>query len=251
MKKSVPHIFMFICCLIFAQNNNVGMITYRKEILLSISETEKGNLFFKNHPQITTKIKEIEKKGNEMLKNIEFNLLFSNNESLFKVQKTLENENNRFYKFALGPNGSAIYYNNSKDKLSLKQLEAYGETFLIKEKPIEWQTTVHTKKINNYTCYKAIATKTVKGRRGDINYPITAWFCPEISIQFGPLGFSGLPGLILELEVYNERYTAVKIELDSKKKVKIEKPKKGKEVTKEEFEEIGLKTMSEFKKTLD
>ena len=90
----------------------------------------------------------------------------------------------------------------------------------------------------------------MKGRKGEINYPITAWFCPEISLQFGPLGFSGLPGLILELEVYNERYTAVKIELSPKKEVKVEKLKKGKEVTQDEFENIGLTTMNEFRKSI-
>ncbi|AOW22062.1 GLPGLI family protein [Urechidicola croceus] len=243
--------YIILMVLMFSFNSiesgRSGVITYKKEVVTGFSEKNREK---KNENHFSKISKEIDGSVNNILKELEFELFYKDNESIFKVKKYLELEGNRFYGFALGPYGNAVYYNNSNYKINIKQLEAYGEMFLIKENPIEWKTTVHTKKIGAYTCYKAITIKEVKGRNGMIEYPVTAWFCPELPFSFGPLGYAGLPGLILELEINNEKYTATKIELNPKREVKVEKPKKGKEVTKEEFEEIGLKTMNSFRKTI-
>lgn len=59
---------------------------------------------------------------------------------------------------------------------------------------ISWNISeTESKKINNFTCYKA--TTVFRGSE------IVAYYTPEIPIGFGPFKFKGLPGLILE--VYN------------------------------------------------
>lgn len=59
---------------------------------------------------------------------------------------------------------------------------------------INWNISeTESKKINNFTCYKA--TTVFRGSE------IVAYYTPEIPIGFGPFKFKGLPGLILE--VYN------------------------------------------------
>ena len=117
------------------------------------------------------------------------------------------------------------------------------------EYPIqEWQLSNETKKIGAYTCYKATTMKIVNGRKGIIKTPVEVWYTPEIVIPFGPLGYNGLPGLIMELSMYNYKYYVSKIDLNTEKEVAIKKPTKGKKVTEAEFKEIGIETMSSYKR---
>ncbi|MBA5791899.1 GLPGLI family protein [Flavobacterium sp. xlx-214] len=54
----------------------------------------------------------------------------------------------------------------------------------------KWIITNETKKINDFTCYKA--TTTFRGNNFE------AWFTPDIPINAGPWKWYGLPGLIVE-----------------------------------------------------
>ena len=54
-----------------------------------------------------------------------------------------------------------------------------------------WKITSETKKIKEYTCYKA--TTTFRGNNFE------AWFTPDIPINAGPWKWYGLPGLIVEV----------------------------------------------------
>ena len=94
-----------------------------------------------------------------------------------------------------------------------------------------------TKQIGAYLCYKATSEQVVVNPKTTFKHPIVAWYCPSIPFNVGPKGYSGLPGLILELQVRNITWGATKIELSKENKI-IEKPKKGKLITEEEFKKI-------------
>lgn len=87
------------------------------------------------------------------------------------------------------------------------------------------------KVINNYKCNKA--TLKFRGRE------YIAWYTTQISINFGPWKFSGLPGLILEVKDLTNTYSwkATKIKFPSDLKIKIPY-KKYKEVSLEEMVKI-------------
>ncbi|MDO5616594.1 MAG: GLPGLI family protein [Cruoricaptor ignavus] len=55
---------------------------------------------------------------------------------------------------------------------------------------IHWEITNEEKKINDFTCYKAVGE--FRGRE------YVVWFTPEIPVPYGPWKLGGLPGLILE-----------------------------------------------------
>jgi len=100
----------------------------------------------------------------------------------------------------------------------------------------DWVLTSETKKINNFTCYKA----TSKIRNADI----IAWYCPEIPISIGPNEYKGLPGLILELSRGKLKYLAKHINLTNKEIVEIPK---GENIHEKEFNAILDKSNDIFK----
>lgn len=72
-------------------------------------------------------------------------------------------------------------------KFCLKK-EIDGKKFYIKEESsnTKWQLTKESKKIDNYTCYKAHYPKTVTSARTGktMQTNVIAWFTPEIPYSF-------------------------------------------------------------------
>jgi GLPGLI family protein len=67
----------------------------------------------------------------------------------------------------------------------------------INPKKLEWTVESEVKYILDYKCQKAISF--FQTRNGD-NKKIVAWFTSQIPIPSGPYIYSGLPGLILEVD---------------------------------------------------
>ena len=149
--------------------------------------------------------------------------------------------------FNLGEEGLSILigyeelYYNLKDKLLFSD---YGEFLIKTPSNHNWNISSESKKIDNYLCYKATYTESYTARDGKTKERvITAWFCPELPYSFGPLEFNGLPGLILELEKYDNKVVAKSIIL-SKKEIELKIPNK-KTITKEQYDN-KIKENSQF-----
>jgi GLPGLI family protein len=109
-------------------------------------------------------------------------------------------------------------------------IEHEGQNYLIEDdlEPLEWKIQNDLKEVAGHICMKAFTEDTLK------NQKIVAWFAQDIPIKAGPDRFSGLPGMILEIDI-NEGamvITANKIdlkklttELDLPKKIKSKKIK--------------------------
>jgi GLPGLI family protein len=247
MKKTI--LFLSILCIInttTAQNLS-GEVIYKKEILKYFSEDKEFLKKFEKDPVFIKSVIAIDKNTKLILEDLKFQLKFNKSESVFKAGEFLELEKNRFYYAAIGPEGSCIYYSNVKNNEHIRQVDAYGDLFLVKNQKTEWVLVNEVKNIGNYQCYKATAIEVTHGAKGTINSEVVAWYAPELNIPFGPIGFSGLPGLIVELEYRNLRYTASKIDLKADSENAIKKPTTGISVTKEEFDQIGNKTMKSLK----
>src|SRR5690554_2667861 len=72
--------------------------------------------------------------------------------------------------------------------------------YLVEDKlpKIEWELSSEKREIENLICYKA--TTAFRGRNW------TAWYSPDIPINYGPWKFYGLPGLIIELKEDTNRF---------------------------------------------
>lgn len=128
----------------------------------------------------------------------------------------------------------SIYQNNAEGAFKENQ-------YLIVE-PIEkkWNLTNESKKIDKYTCFKATTEYIVVNSKGTFIHPVIAWYCPEIPYQYGPAGYGGLPGMILELQERNNVFGAVKIELKTPSE-NIQIPKKGIKISHQEYQNLFLK----------
>jgi len=76
---------------------------------------------------------------------------------------------------------------------------------------------------------------------------VTAWYTPQIPVSNGPGEYSGLPGLILELNAYRTTILCSKIVLNPKESENIDPPTKGKEVSRKEYNRIVKEKMDEMR----
>ncbi|SNR82830.1 GLPGLI family protein [Lutibacter flavus] len=192
---------------------------------------------------------EIKSTLNSLDNNFQFILEFITNESIFKLEDKL-NLSDYEMRLAKMFGGRGVYYSDLDNNESIHQVESFGQLFLKARSfnEIKWKLLNETKLIGNFLCYKAITVKIVENDK-IFKKQVEAWYCPEIPASFGPIGYGGLPGLIIELSIENEAiYSMNKLELNPKGKVEIMKPAKGKRVTEKEYNEIGKSLFERMKK---
>jgi len=176
-------------------------------------------------------------------------------------------------------------YKNAKESLILQEQEFFGKQFLVKDSlpVLEWKLGSQTKKIGQYTCFMATATKAVdemdfmsmrrrnrggkqasEGKKAndtikkesnnpldDLETPkfivVTAWYTPQIPVSTGPGEYHGLPGLILEVTANNTSMLCTKIVMNPKNKEEISRPNKGEVVTRVEYNQMMKDKMAEMR----
>jgi len=133
-------------------------------------------------------------------------------------------------------------YTNLKEGQCLEQKEFMSRLFLIESERREgkWKTTGGQKYILDYPCMEAVAA--VDGKE------VKAWFTPKIAISAGPDSFSGLPGLILAVDIDegSRSIEAISVELGPVDETSLEKPRKGKKVSRKEYQAIVDAKMQEM-----
>ena len=209
-----------------------------------------------------------------------YTLNFNKTESTYKQEESLgaPGQGGRGGRFGgmMSSFTDGVKYKNTKDGIVLEEKEFFGKKFLISEggeKP-DWKLGSETKKIGNYTCFKATLTKEIDpldvsnfSRRGRGNgnrknvdkkkenkkeeapktITVTAWYTPQIPVSQGPAEYWGLPGLILEISSGTTTVLCSEITLNASEKVEIKRPKKGKKVTRSEYNKIITKKMEEMR----
>lgn len=124
------------------------------------------------------------------------------------------------------------FYRDLENDRTVESREFMGRYFLIDESAVRknWKLSSEQKTILGYPCQKAVLQDTSR--------KVEAWFTPQIPISIGPAEFADLPGLILELSYGERSIVASKVDLKELPKKAIEKPSKGKSVTRAEFQKI-------------
>ena len=201
-----------------------------------------------------------------------YTLSFNKTTSSFKEDVVLEGPG------ASGPswgrsNGQGSIYKSLTDKKMIEDVEQFSKRFLVTEtmEPLAWELGIETKKIGNYTCYKATLVKedtkidwgSMFSRRGNDQKKdstktkaaepekkllnVTAWYTPQIPVSAGPDVYWGLPGLILELNAGRTTMLCTEVSISANEVLEIKEPTKGEKVSREEYTVIVKRKTEELK----
>lgn len=228
---------------------------------------------------------EMKKTVAQMMKSVlekTYILTFNKDESIYKEQEKLDAAPmNPGFKMMMSSYTPGAQYKNLKTGQIIEENEFFGKQFLVTDsiKSLDWQITKESKPIGQYIAFKATAIKKVdpndysmaRPKKKDekenaetkkdtaqpqdpmdmIEIPeeieVTAWFTPQIPVSNGPGEYAGLPGLILELNVYRTTLLCSKIVMNPKDSEKIEPPTKGKKLTREEYVKIVKEKTEELR----
>ncbi|MDQ7917655.1 GLPGLI family protein [Mesonia sp. MT50] len=173
-----------------------------------------------------------------------YELHFNANESYYFKDESLKKEEG--YKMG-SKAGQSPYYTNANSNAIIEDNSIFN---FVSQEPLDWKITNERIKINGIECYKATSTEILYSRQGHFyDRDVVAWFAPEYSVKFGPKMYSGLPGLVIEVERKEFTITATKINLNpDKKRLKIKPVGKDEKITsqKETYQKIA--EMMEYRK---
>jgi GLPGLI family protein len=279
MKKTAILLFTFLSLALHAQDFQ-GVATYESKTTPPDFGGMGGNREIT--PEMEKQIKERMKKALEKT----IILTFNRTESTWLEEEKLDAPGQeggmRMMMNMMG--GGGKHWKNIKEKRFATEKEVFGKEFLIDDTlpKLQWKMTGETKKIGDYTCYKATAvvatdksdfrnmrlkkeepktTEAVKDAAkteaakstnfmDKLEMPntkeITAWYTPDIPVSTGPANYWGLPGLILGVSDGTTTLLCSKIVMNPKEKTEIKKPTKGKKVTQAEYTDIVAKKAEEM-----
>ncbi|WP_299051511.1 GLPGLI family protein [uncultured Polaribacter sp.] len=256
MKKIATTIlFLLIAFTAYSQVKFQGQATYMSKRTIDMRRFDK--MSEQQKKQMMARFKSFLEKT--------YTLNFNRQESTFKENVKLDAPGTSTSGWrASVSNGQSSVYKNTKERKMIEATEQFSKRFLIKEnmEQPKWQLSAETKKIGQFTCYKATYEKedtnidwssifrrrgndkkkdSIKSKKEDIPVKkllVTAWYSPEIPVSAGPSEYWGLPGLILEVNAGRTTMLCTEVVLNPEDDVEIKIPTKGKEVTREEYNAI-------------
>ncbi len=180
---------------------------------------------------------------------VSFILIFNDNESNFKFYSDDSYDSNSLYSIStIIGGGRGMYYTNITDNISLQEREAFGKKYIIEKRinDFNWEFYNETKTIGGFICYKAKTLKKIYIAQDEfITKTIEVWYSKELPFLFGSLGYSNLPGLILELKEGNTSYKLQEINFGSF--IEILKPQEGEIISEIDFEILAKKFFEKIK----
>ena len=218
-----------------------GIITYKLKLTEDVFPESK--IKSTENPRVRQYMQNFNYNNSVYLNKYEYALKFTESESLFYTSSSpTELDDSSLNQVELISESDKRFYTNSTDGQIIEEKEVFDYKFRIFSSNSKWKWKLknESKKISGYQCFKATTTLITKNAKGTFNKEIVAWYAPELPFNFGPKDYSGLPGLILELTVGKRLYYVEKIKFNPKKKVKIEKPNKGKIVTYKELDSLMI-----------
>ena len=256
MKRIITLSLLLVTLVAFSQKKFEGKATYMSKTTVDMSRF--GQVSEQQKKQWMARMKSFLEKT--------YTLNFTQSESSFKENVKLDAPGTNGPRWGRS-NGQGSIYKNLQTKQMIEDTEQFSKRFRIVEemKFPQWQMTGETKQIGQYTAYKATMVKEdtnidwgrMFGRRGRGNQQkkdstqtkeskeeekrtliVTAWYTPQIPVSAGPAEYWGLPGLILELNAGRTTMLCTEIVINPDESIEIKVPKKGEEVSREEYTKI-------------
>lgn len=161
-----------------------------------------------------------------------FDLFFTEDKSVYKPGREVDEQKSGFFE---SPAGENIVYKDLKQQIGISQKQVFESQFLVTDsiRNQQWKILPETREIAGFTCHKAVSKICD-------SVVVVAFYTDEIIPSTGPESFAGLPGMILELAIPRlyTTWTATKVEnltpTDEKKMIP---PTKGKKASEKELME--------------
>ncbi|MGC4104078.1 GLPGLI family protein [Ferruginibacter sp.] len=215
---------------------------------VAIAQVKEGKVIFEEKIDMHRRIPAENEQMKAMIPQFRTNkyeLLFADNKSLFKAMEEEPDLSEQpqgggvVMRFAGADN---IYFKDFTTQQAIEKRSLMEKEFLVQDsiRNIVWKLVDgETKTILGHVCKKA----TGKSQMG---FDIVAWYADDIALSSGPAQFSGLPGLILGMDVNSGEivYTATDLQKDVKK-ADIKAPTKGQKVTPAEFAKARKELMGD------
>ena len=267
MKKLL--VLLFVTSLSYSQEFQGKAYYFSKTIFSEDLKVENSESKKKVDPAFEKALQEALKEASEK----SYLLTFNKSECIYEQEQQLEKPKAASGEMQISVSFSSSEgrkYINAKNKTSSIEDAILGKEFIIVEnieKP-DWKLVDETKKIGDYTCFKAKLTipvsdkqkkeyeeflkkEEIKSSLFKMEEPkekiITAWYTPEIPASFGPNNYWGLPGLILEINEPETIILCSKVVLNTKEKATIKVPNNGTKVSQKEFDAIQKKKYDSMK----
>lgn len=232
MKKSLP-LILVLALIQFAnaQENNSGSVKYEQVVKLEIKLEGDAAQFADMLPK--------ERKSNKVLYFNSAFALYENGEKAEEQDMSMHSGGGNVMIRMEEPENKV--FTDLEKKKQIEQREFMTRVFLIEgDLDQQWKLTGKQKMILDFPCQEAIFEKD--------NSKVVAWFTPVIPVSSGPANYAGLPGLILSVDRDGGKNTttATSVDFSTVSKEKLEKPGKGKKVSREEFDRIVEEKMKEM-----
>ncbi|WAC09277.1 GLPGLI family protein [Dyadobacter pollutisoli] len=163
---------------------------------------------------------------------VEMLLAFNEKLSYYTYPKTEENDGGYSWR-----KGEYRIYRDFENEKRADIIEMLGKTYIVDDslKFPKWKIMNKIKEIGGYMCMMAVTQDTIKDQK------VTAWFADGIPVSGGPEQYSGLPGMILELDINDGDIVTTAKEIKLKPvtdDISIPKKLKGKKVNTQKYEEM-------------
>ena len=202
---------------------------------VTIAQVKEGKIIFEQKIDLHRRMQDEQMKAMvPQFRTSKFQLNFADNQSMYKAQEEepdiTENTDQGGIVMKFG-GANNEYYKNFTTQKQVEKRELGDKDYIIEDSihHTTWKLVDSTKIILGYTCKKA----TGKTERGS---DVEAWYTEDIPVSSGPETFSGLPGMILQIDINKEEFVTTAISIEkSVDKEELKEPTKGKKVTADEF----------------
>ena len=200
-------VFLLLFSFSFSAQEIGGKITYKAK---NLSAEDRYAKYKESDPETYRHFMAVSQQIAEAKAQLIYTLDFNSKAAVFIAEPILGKGNNIAGGFQ---RDTGIYYNSIDEQKRFHQTELKRELYIVEHDPLKWQITGETKKVGEYTAVRAVSSQIFYrfGEKENLIQDIEAWFVPEIPVSFGPKGYGGLPGLIVDITVAGERLYATNI----------------------------------------
>jgi len=229
--KKIFILLLFTNFITYSQKENKLIVHYKVMTTVNPENLDMINTSSPEQKQYFLKMK-------KNMESVEYLLKIDNKVSEFEVVKKMS-LNGTDNPFQILEERILIYIDTST---FIEQKTAFNQLYLIEENfnPFNWKLLNESKTILGYNCYRATTNN------GLDNTTIEAWYAPDLPYQFGPKGYHGLPGLILEI-IQNKTLHYTTTEIDWSDDVFVIRPTTGKKVKRKALNAMYNTAIEEMK----